>query len=460
MLRLSIDFIYLAPGLAAGSFNYPDGGRDVAWRNGATKVDKSAPRNHRPELRWQVPLVLFVSFLIAFFDRMNISYALPHIARDYGWTVSEVGRYGGLVMSVFYVAYGLANILLSPLGARFGPRKSLMVVVVLFSVFTALSAPVGLIFGALLLVRILLGLSEAVHVPMMNVLTKKWFPVHERSRANAIWLSGLFLSMVLAPLVIVPLTDAWGWRAMFLILGAAGLLITLPLLYFFIYDSPRQHPGITPEEIAYIEAGLEKGEPEPEFWAGVRDLLKNKAFLVTVAAGVINSMVAFGLFSWIPTYFTEGRGLPFSDLAWATSIPYLFSVVGLLFWAWLGDRTGRRVIIAASGFGAAGLAAYFAATAPTIRLVVVLFCLTIFISVTWASGEWAIMQRIVPQSHIAVGSGIYNGVAMMIGGGLGPIIVGGVVSATGNYTYGILSLTCLCFLGGAVMLFLWRYVKY
>ena len=93
-------------------------------------------------------------------------------------------------------------------------------------------------------------------------------------------------------------------------------------------------------------------------------------------------------------------------------------------------------------------------------MVVALFALTIFINVTYASNEFAIMQRIVPKSKIATGVVLYNGLAMMIGGGLGPVIVGGVVSATGDYTMGILSLTVLSAIAGAIMFLLGWMLKY
>jgi len=86
------------------------------------------------------------------------------------------------------VGYGLANMLLSPLGARFGPRKSLMFIIVLFSFFTALSAPVAMLFTVFVFVRICLGVAEGIHFPMNNIIIRNWFPAHERSRANSIWL--------------------------------------------------------------------------------------------------------------------------------------------------------------------------------------------------------------------------------------------------------------------------------
>jgi len=414
-----------------------------------------------PRLRWQLPLVLLVSVLIAFFDRMNISYALPKIARDYGWSVAEIGTYGGMLMSIFYIGYGLANIFLSPVGEKFGPRRSLLMVVLLFSIFTVLGAPFGLIFGALIGVRICLGISEGIHFPMMNALTKNWFPLHERSRANGLWICGLFLSMILAPFVVVPIIEYWGWRTMFIVLGFAGMLITMPLIYIFVFNTPEEHPAITAAEKSYIEAGLEKDEPaEDAFWQSIKIFARKKEYWVALLGGIFNNMVAFGLLNWLPTYFTEGRGLEFAKLTYATSIPYVFSILGVLIWSYLGDKTNRRAMVAGLGFFAAGIVAYFAATAPTINTVVVLFALTIFLKVTYASNEFAIIQRIVPRSRVGTGIGFYNGVAMMIGGGLGPVIVGGVVSATGDYTMGILSLTILSFIGGIIMFILGWMIKY
>jgi sugar phosphate permease len=424
-------------------------------------ADTAAAASKVPRRRWQVPMVLLVSVLIAYFDRMNISYALPKIAQDYGWSVAEIGKYGGLLMSIFYVGYGLANILLSPIGERFGPRRSLMVIVVLFSIFTMLSAPLGLIFSALVAVRICLGVSEGIHFPMMNALTKRWFPVHERSRANGLWVCGLFLSMILAPFIVVPIIDHWGWQAMFYVLGIAGIVVTIPLIYAFVYDSPREHPAISAVEIDYIESGSEAQEAEAAtFWSGVAGFLKKKEYWVALLGGIFSNMVAFGLLNWLPTYFTEGRGLEFSKLTYATSIPYAFSVIGVLLWSFLGDKTDKRAVIAGLGFFGAGIVAYFAATAATIGMVVVLFALTIFIKVTYAANEFAIIQRILPRSQVGTGVGLYNGLAMMIGGGLGPVLVGGVVSATGDYTMGILSLTVLAALGGITMLILGWLTKY
>lgn len=414
-----------------------------------------------PGLRWQMPAVLLLTVLVSYFDRMNITYAIAKIGAEYGWTTREIGSYGGLLMSIFYVGYGLANMLLSPIGARFGPRKSLMFIIVLFSFFTVLSAPVAMMFTVFVIVRILLGIAEGIHFPMNNIIIRNWFPAHERSRANSIWLLGLFLSMVLAPFVVVPIIEHWGYRSMFYTLGVAGVLISVPAIWGFVHNRPEEHPRISKRELDYIKAGMEEEDPPTTtVWQGYRSFFSKGSFWVAMLAGTTNNMVAFGLLSWLPTFFTEGKGLPFASLTWATSIPYSLSLVGIMLWSYVGDKTNKRAYLAGLGFFGAGICAYFATTAANIYLAVAIFTVTIFIKVTYACNEYAIMQRIIPRQNLAAGVGFYNGVCMLLGGGIGPVIVGQVLAATGSYTTAILSISFLCALGGVFMFILGRMIRY
>ena len=413
-------------------------------------------------VRWRLPFVLLVSVLIGYFDRLNISLALPQIAKEYGWTVAETGEYGGLLLSIFFVGYGLANIFLSPLGEKYGPRRSLITVVVLFSLFTALGAPAAAAFSAFIATRFLLGLGEGIHFPMMNALTRNWFPASERSRANGTWAAGVMMSTILASVLLVPVISAFGWRTMFVLLGIMGMLITVPLLWFFCYNTPREHPSITEAEIKFIEAGMEEEETleRLSFWGQLKLFLSKKAYWLALLGGTLNNMVAFGLIMWLPTYFTEGRGLDFSDLQFAVSLPYVASIAGIALFAWLGDRTQRRALLTSVGFVIAGTAAYAAATAPPVVLTSAIFSIGILAQSSYTANEFAIIQRIVPRQRVATGAGLYNGLAMMIGGGLGPVIVGSIVAATGSYTSGILTLVGLAFVNAIVLFTLNRVLKY
>ncbi len=86
--------------------------------------------------------------------------------------------------------------------------------------------------------------------------------------------------------------------------------------------------------------------------------------------------------------------------------------------------------------------------------------MTIFIQVSYACNEYAIMQRIIPKQNLAAGVGFYNGLCMLLGGGIGPVIVGQVLAATGSYSTAILSISFLCALGGIFMLILGKMIQY
>jgi MFS family permease len=187
------------------------------------------------KVRWILPFVLLVTLTIAYLDRLNLAIALPKITDEFGWTVAQTGEYGGLLISIFFVGYGLTNMLLSPLAEKIGPRKSLLTIIVLFSFFTAITAPLASFLTAFIAVRFLLGVGEGVHFPMMSLLTKNWFPVKERSRANGIWVSGVMFSTILAPLLLVPLIVWIGWRGMFIFLGVLGVGVSIPLVWLFVY---------------------------------------------------------------------------------------------------------------------------------------------------------------------------------------------------------------------------------
>lgn len=132
--------------------------------------------------RWRIPIVLAITVLINYLDRNNLSLALPRLAQDFGWSDREVGSKGELLLAAFFVSYALSNILLSPVAERFGPKRSVIVAIAAFSLVTILSAPLGSSFTALVILRLLLGLGEGVHIPMLSAITSHWFLPGERCR--------------------------------------------------------------------------------------------------------------------------------------------------------------------------------------------------------------------------------------------------------------------------------------
>ena len=400
-----------------------------------------------------------MTFLIAYYDRLNIALAMPLIAVENGWTDAETATNGALLMGLFYAGFGVANILLTPLGVRFGPRRSLVAIILLWSLFTALGAIASQFMMIFLASRILLGLSEGVHVPMMNQLTNAWFASGERSRANSTWVAGLFLSILTAPIVLVPIMEQHGWRTGFYVLAVGGLLVSLPLVLRFVYDRPTLHPRVD-EALA---AALENRASDHDIAAHrTWRLLKERPFQLMMAGGILNNAVALGIASWLPTYLASLEGVRYGDLSWLAAIPYGASLLGLALWAFIGDRTNRRAWVAAGGYLGAGVlatGALAAGNAGAVWLTVTLLSLAVFCVSAWTASEFAIVQRIVPRARVANGIGLYNGLTTMIGGGFGPFVVGGIIDG-GADTQDLMTIFGLCVAIAILLMSFSRRVRY
>lgn len=406
--------------------------------------------------RWTIPIVLHVSLFTAFLDRVNLAYALPKLGEFYGWTAAELAGKGSLLLGAFYLAYALGNLLLSGRAARWGLRRSLIALVVAFSAFTALGAPLSFSLPLFVLTRILLGLSEGVHFPVMNGLMKNWFPLHERSRANAIWVFGANLATVLAPVLLVPVIAAFGWRAMLVGCGLLGLLITVPLVRRYIFDRPSEAAFMTPAEIAYIEAHLERDESTSPDWRFLRD----HVFWLAVVGAVANNYCIYGILNWLPTYLVQEKQIDFSALTFAAPLPYLAGFLGFALSAVVGDRTNRRIALAACGFAGASLSVAGVTFDLSVPLTIAAFAVATLFQSAYISQEFAILQRILPAAVMGRGAGIYNGLSVLLGAVGGTVLLGQIVSLTGNYNAGLLSVVVATATGAAVMAIIAREVRY
>lgn len=406
--------------------------------------------------RWRLALVLMVTFFVAYLDRLNISFAVPLMAQEYGWSEVQTKDYGSLLMGIFYGAYGIANIFLTPIAARFGPRKSLLVVVTLWSVFTAMGAWFSQWLVALAATRILLGAAEAVHVPMVTQLYKRWFPLQERARANSIFVCGLFLAVLLAPVLLVPLMSAVGWRAGFVVLAVVGLLISLPLVYLFVHDRPESVAEVGDAERALIQRGREQEAALEDAGQDWRQLVRLPQFLLLCAIGVTNNVIALGVSGWLPTYFTHNRGVAFEDITLLVALPYVFSIVGVALWSSLGDRWNSRALLGALGSAGAGIAIFLALNAQVLAVVMLCFAACMFMASAFNACEFALVQRIAPLEHSAHAMGIYNGIATLVGGGLGPFIVSPLISADGPTWI----ISVIAFLNAGLLLLAYRVIRY
>ncbi|HEY9827827.1 MAG TPA: MFS transporter, partial [Stenomitos sp.] len=305
----------------------------------STSLNRQAP--------WQIPATLAVTVFINYLDRNNLSLAIPRLAQDFHWSDREIGSNGEVLLAAFFLSYGFSNMLLSPAAERFGAKRSVIAAIAAFSLVTILSAAFGHSFSALIVLRLLLGLAEGVHIPMVSAIISRQFLLHERSRANAIWTSGILLSTAIAPLIVVPLIQHLGWRSTFAVLGIGGMLLSIPLVYFLVPSKqPRHHQPATVDSTLYSEQEQNlsiKYHRDPRFW-------------FAIVGGSLNAFCAFGILNWLPTYFNRAKEIDFTQLGWPLAFIFSAGIVGIALMAYLGDKWQQRTRLAGIGFLIAGVA--------------------------------------------------------------------------------------------------------
>ncbi|WP_076069593.1 MFS transporter [Sphingomonas montana] len=366
--------------------------------------------------------------VITFLDRMAIAVAGPAIQRDLNITPDQ----WGWVLGAYVIAYAVFEIPSGAMGDSHGYRKELTRITIWWSIFTAATA-LCRNFWQLTGARFLFGLGAAGAYPNISGVLYRWLPARERARGQGvIWAASRF-GGALAPLLLVPLQAQFGWRSVFVVLGAIGFVWALVWRSWY-RDRPADQPGITPQEVVEIgsdEAGGHLGTP----WR--RLLALPQLWLIALAYGCY----AFGswfFFNWFPTWMVKGAGFSVAEMGLYGSLPFLLGVVGNLAGGVLSDRLAQRIGIRR----AYSLIASLCLTA-TAGLILAMSLATGKVAIVLlASAAFAVMDLMLPAAWamcMAIG-GRYGGTAsgvMNTAGNLGGFIctvaIGYAVSATGDY---------------------------
>jgi sugar phosphate permease len=395
-------------------------------------------------------IILFVTLLVAYLDRVNVSVLLADtkFLTDMGIKGQPVQM--GLLMTLFLIAYGLSNVVLSPLGDKIGPRKAMLISIFLWTISVMIGglAPT---FAIMLIARLILGIGEGMHWPMQSSFVKNWFPPSERGKANGAWLVGLMGGPAIAMPFFTWIISSWGWRPSFFVLVAFGF-IPLFLLWFFVKDHPHQHKGVNKAEREYIESAL-KAEAEQESNMKTETLGERLAsfcfnyrfWLLTVNYFCIAS-IWWGTMAWLPSYLKASRGFSWTAMGALSSLPYVLGTISILFFGHLGDKLGRRAPLVAIGHLLAAAGIYFGANATDNMTAALLISFGIAAIAITLPASWSLLQRIVPGKAIGAGSGMMNGLGNG-GSAFAPVLIGYFIALTGSYIGGLMFMVGLGVLG-------------
>ncbi|MCI0336354.1 MAG: MFS transporter [Acidobacteria bacterium] len=391
--------------------------------------------------------------VITYIDRVCISQAAPFISRDLGLTKDQMGW----AFFAFGLAYALFEIPGGWMGDRYGARKVLMRVVLMWSFFTAATGWVWNL-TSLLVTRFLFGAGEAGCFPNLTRAFTTWLPKSERVRAQGImWLSARW-GGAFTPLLVALILNHLSWRRAFEIFGWIGVIWAI---FFFRWyrDNPREHPSLNQAEKAILppaETVIASHGPVP--W---RRFLQSKTVWLLWAQYICLAYGWYFYITWLPTYLQEARGVSMTKGALLAILPLFFGGLGSIFCGYLSTylehRTGnvRAVRRWLSGIG------FFGASS----------CLVL--SVNIADPLWAMVAMglasfsndlVMPPSWSAcmdVGgkyAGTLSGSMNMmgnLGGAFGPLAVGYILLATNqNWAITFYISAAIYFLGAFCWIFI------
>ena len=285
--------------------------------------------------RYLVLLVLGVFSVITYLDRTAMGLTGDAVTKDLNLTDEQFGW----ILFAFTVAYGAFDIPTGWLGDKFGPRATLFRIVIIWSIFTVLT---GFATGFIMLfvVRFLFGAGEAGAYPNATVAISRWFPMEERGRAQSVvWMCSR-LGGALAPFLILPIMGWADWRTVFYLFGILGFIWAVGW-YFWFKDEPRDMPGITQQEVAYIENNRSIKSAAHGFlsWSTI---VKNRNLWALCLMYFFLLFAAYFYMSWMPKYLANGRGIPKEELTFMTSLPFILGMAGCLIGGFSSDYLVKK----------------------------------------------------------------------------------------------------------------------
>lgn len=271
--------------------------------------------------RFWLVLLLFFHTVNTYMDRVCISSAKESMQGDIEGLDDQMMGY---VFGIFAIGYALFQIPSGWFSDRAGPRRALTIVVIIWSIFTAMT---GAVYTAisLLIVRFLFGVGEAGAYPGATRALYTWLPAKERGLGQGIFHSGARIgaavSLVLMPLVI----EAIGWRWTFAANAAVGA-VWGAVWWFWYRDSPADHKGVSPGELDLIQRGItEDGAPDNSAIPYVQ-IVTSANVLLAMFQYAASNITFFISISWLQPYIKKTWGVEYGYLA---SLPLFCGAVAL-----------------------------------------------------------------------------------------------------------------------------------
>lgn len=411
----------------------------------------SADPVFRKIMKRLMPLV-FVAYLCAFLDRINVGYAQLQMKDMLGFSDAVYGLGAG----VFFISYLLCEVPSNMLFVRMGARKTFLRIMVLWGLTSA-----AMMFvktpTQFYVMRFLLGAFEAGFFPGVILYLSYWFTPAWRGRATSAFLFALPVAGVIGG----PLSGAIirgmdgvggfaGWQWCFLLEGLPTVLVGY-LCFRCLSDKPADADWLTAQEKAVVADALRHQDGAGHGgWREVRQALAEKR---VYALGLIYFSITCGAYAfsfWLPTMIKSlGVADPAMIGAWSL-IPYAAGALGTWVIAARSDSKQRRrdYIAASLAIGAVALVAT-TLSHQSLAQTLVLLSISNFFMMGAGAVFWAVPSAILNARVAPAGIALVSSIGIL-GGFVSPTLIGWIRGSTGSFGSG-LQLIAAILLAGACL---------
>ncbi|WP_407310615.1 MFS transporter [Pseudomonas sp. nanlin1] len=384
--------------------------------------------------RFFIMVLLFITVVINYLDRSNLSIAAPALTSELGIDPVHVG----LIFSAFGWTYAAMQIPGGWLVDRVPPRILYTVALALWSIATVMLG-FAASFIALFVLRMAVGALEAPAYPINSRVVTTWFPERERATAIGFYTSGQFVGLAFLTPVLAWLQHAYGWHMVFVSTGLVGILWAV--IWYAVYREPRDFKGINQAELELISAGgglvdMQAGAKQANAGFSWRDLgivlSQRKLWGIYLGQFCLNSTLWFFL-TWFPTYLVKYRGMDFIKSGLLASLPFLAAFIGVLCAGFFSDwmiRRGASIGLARKLpiIGGLLISTSLIGANYTDSTSVVIACMALaFFGNGLASITWSLVSTLAPARLLGLTGGVFNFVGNL-SAITTPIVIGFLVS--------------------------------
>ncbi len=368
--------------------------------------------------RWRFAVLVSGAIAISYLDRQTLPVAVHAIGNDIPLSNEQFSS----LQSAFLLSYALMYAGGGKLTDVLGTRRGFTLIMLFWSLACA-SHAAAISFGMLIASRFLLGAGEGGGFPAATRVVAEWFPTSERATAMGIINAGTALGAIAAPPLIAVILSFLGWRWIFLITGAIGLVWTVS--WVFSYSTPELDRSLQFDQAAESMSREPQHPPVTLRWI---DLLRIRESWGLVSAKFLSDAAWYFYLFWLPKYLYDARGFDIKGVGTFAWIPPAAAGLGCLLGGWFSSYLVRRQF--AVGTARKVALGVSAAVMPCIVLVphvAVSWAIALFSVAYFGQQSWSTLVMVLPTDlfpHSVVGS-----VAGLVGfgGAIGGIVFGQLV---------------------------------